>query len=97
MLKAVDRFPVTRCQKLKLYKVGICPRLSWPLTIHEFYISRTKHELKAMATRFLKQWAGLAKSVNPNLLYLLKRDSGLDLPSLFFLYKWLQVPGSVRT
>ena len=46
---------------------------------------------QAMATRFLKQWAGLAKSANPNLLYLPKRDSGLNLPSLSFLYKRLQV------
>ena len=85
MLQAVDRCPVTRCQKL--YKLGICPRLNWPLTIHEFSISWMKHELEAMATRFLKRWAGLAKSANPNLLYLPKRDSGLDLPSSSFLYK----------
>ena len=44
-----------------------------------------------MATRFLKRWAGLAKSANPNLLYLPKRDSGFELPSLSFLYKRLKV------
>lgn len=36
MLESVDQCPVTRKQKLKLYKLGICPRLNWPLTIHEF-------------------------------------------------------------
>ena len=29
MLKAVDAAPVTRCQKLWLYKVSMCPRLTW--------------------------------------------------------------------
>ena len=91
MLQAVDRCPVTRRQKLKLYKFGICPRLNWPLTIHKFSISWIEHELEAMATRFIKRWAGLAKSANPNLLYLPRRDSGLNLPSLSFLYKQLQV------
>lgn len=91
MLQAVDRCPVTRHQKLKLYKLGICPRLNWPLTIHEFSISWIEREVEAMATRFLKRWAGLAKSANPNLLYLPKRDSGLELPSLSSLYKRLQV------
>ena len=91
MLQAVDRCPVTRRQKLKLYKLGICPRLNWPLTIHEFSISWIERKLEAMATRFIKRWAGLAKSANPNLLYLPKRDSGLNLPSLSFLYKQLQV------
>ena len=32
MLQAVDQCPVTRKQKLKLYKLGICPQLIWPLT-----------------------------------------------------------------
>jgi len=31
MLKAVDAAPVTRRQKLRLYKAGICPRLTWLL------------------------------------------------------------------
>ena len=50
MLQAVDRCPITRRQKLKLYKLGICPRLNWPLTIHEFPISWIERELEAMAT-----------------------------------------------
>ena len=91
MLQAVDRCSVTRCQKLKLYKLGICPRLNWPLTIHEFSTSWIERELEAMVTRFLKRRSGLAKSAKLNLLYLPKRDSGLDLPSLSFLYKRLQV------
>ena len=38
MLKAVDAAPVTRRQKLRLYKAGICPRLSWLLNIEELLL-----------------------------------------------------------
>ena len=89
MLQAVDRCPVTRRQKLKLYKLGICPRLNWSLTIYEFPISWIEHELETMGTKFLKQWAGLAKSANPNLLYLPQKEGGLALPALSSLYKQL--------
>lgn len=36
MFKSVDQCPVTRKQKFKLFKLGICPQLNWPLTIHDF-------------------------------------------------------------
>ena len=35
LLTHVDQTLVTRKQKLKLYRLGICPRLSWDLTIAE--------------------------------------------------------------
>ena len=91
LLQAVDKCPVTRRQKLKLYKLGICRRLNWTLTIHEFPLTWIEREMEAMATRFLKKWAGLAKSANPNLLYLPQIDGGLNLSSLSSLYKRLQV------
>ena len=50
----VDSCPVTWCLKWKLYKFGICPRLNWPLTIHEFPIWWIERELEAMVARFLK-------------------------------------------
>ena len=33
MLEAVNTTPLTRRQKLLLYKAGVCPRLTWPLLI----------------------------------------------------------------
>ena len=39
MLIAVDQCPLTCHQKLRLYKAGICPRLSWLLLIEELPIS----------------------------------------------------------
>ena len=91
MLKSVDQCPVTRKQKLKLYKLGVCPRLNWPLTIHELPLTWIERQLEATATRYLKKWAGLAKPANPNLLYLPKESGGLSLPSLSSLYKQLQI------
>lgn len=35
MLSAVDKAPLTRHQKLKLYKQAICPRLTWLLMIED--------------------------------------------------------------
>lgn len=36
MIQAVERCPVTRYQKEKLYKLGISPKLNWLLTTHNF-------------------------------------------------------------
>ena len=91
MLDRVDACPVTRHQKLRLYKAGICPRLSWLLTIEELPITWVERQLEAMATRYLKKWAGLAKSANTALLYLPQKKGGINLPSLTSLYKRLQV------
>ena len=91
MLQAVDQCPVSRKQKLMLYRLGICPRLNWPLTIHEFSLSWIKRNLEAPATRYLKRWAGLTRSTNPNLLYLPRSSGGLNLPVITSLYKKLQV------
>ena len=91
LLQAVDGCLVTRHQKLKLFKLGICPRLNWLLTIYKYPIMWIERELDLMTTKFLKKWAGLAKSANTGLLYLPQRDGGLNLPSPSSLYQCLQV------
>ena len=91
MLQAVDKCPLTSRQKLRLYKAGVCPRLSWLLLIEELPITWVERELEATATRFLKKWAGLAKCANTALLYLPTKRGGLNLPALTSLYKRLQV------
>ena len=55
LLQAVDVCPVTRQQKLKLYKLGICPRYNWPLILFKFPISWIECCLEATATRSLKR------------------------------------------
>ena len=91
MLERVDACPVTRQQKLHLCKAGICPRLSWLLTIEDLPISWVEKQIEAVATKYLKKWAGLVKSANTALLYLPQKMGGLNIPSLTSLYKRLQV------
>ena len=90
MLKAVDDTPLTRCQKLLMYSAGVCPRLTWPLLIHEFPITWVE-ELDSITILFLKRWVGLSKPANTAILYLPRSMSGLNLPLLSTLHKKLQV------
>ena len=41
-LQAVDTYPLTRHQKLRLYKAGICSRLSWLLLIEELPMTQER-------------------------------------------------------
>ena len=87
MLEVVDRSPVTCHQKIRLYKLGICPRLSWTLMVEEFPLTWLERCLQPLAIRFLKKWVGLAQPSNTAILFLPKRTGGLALPSLVSLYK----------
>ena len=62
MLDAIDKTPLTRQQKLRLFRFGVCPRISWPLLIEDLPISLLERELQPLATTALKKWAGLARS-----------------------------------
>ena len=91
MLTAVDDSLLSRRQKLLLYSAGICPRLTWLLLIQEFPISWMEKEVDALATKYLKRWAGLCRSGNTAILHLPTAMGGLNLPRLSTLHKKLQV------
>ena len=91
MLNSVHSCPLTRGQKLKLYRAGIVPRLSWLLTIEDLPISWVEKKLDGMATLYVKKWAGLARPANPAILYLPHKMGGLNLPLISIQYKRLQV------
>ena len=91
MLEAIHRVPVTIHQKLRLYKQGMCPCLSWAFLVEDFPISFFIKEIQPLATHFFKKWSGLARSANTSLLFLPRRSGGLGLPSLTLLYKKQQV------
>ena len=78
MLTVIDETPLTRQQKLRLFKHGVCPRLSWPLLVP---ISWLERELQPLATKALKQWSGLARHSNTSTLFLPAKRGGLALPS----------------
>ena len=91
MLERVDESKVTRQQKLRLYRVGICRRLAWDLIINTLPISWVRRKLEATATRFLKKWSGLAKCADTARLYLPQAQGGLSIPSISLLYQKQQV------
>ena len=97
MLQRVDNVPVTRQQKLKLYRVGICPRLTWDLAVNSLPLSWVTKELESLATRFLKKWSGLAKSADTSQLYLPQSRGGLSLPAVSLMYKRQQVSLSLSS
>ena len=67
-LGKVDSAPVTRNQKLLLYKAGVCPRMLWDMGISDLSISWVTKQLKATVTRYLKKWSGISRSVDPSCL-----------------------------
>ena len=91
MLRKVDACPLTRKQKLLVYRVGVCPSLTWLFSIEEFPISWVEKHLDPLASQSLKKWSGLARSANTVLLHLSGKDGGLNLPQLSSLHKRLQV------
>ena len=76
MLEAVDRSPVTHHQKLRLYKLGICPRLSWTLMVEEFPLTWLERCLQPLAIRFLKKWVGWHSLPIPPFSFSPKREGG---------------------
>ena len=91
LLEKVDAVPVTRQQKLLLYRAAICPRVLWDLGIFDLPITWVNTCLEATATRYLKKWSGLTRSADPARLYLPKKNGGLDLPAISHLYKKMHV------
>ena len=96
MLSAIDATPLTRHQKLRLYKHGVCPQLSWPLHVQTFPTSWLEQVLQPMATKALKSWAGLARHSNSSVLFLSVKRGGLALPSLSGVHRELQASKMVQ-
>ncbi len=91
MLQWVDETPVTRHQKLLLYRAAICPRLNWDLAVNNLPLSWMTSKLEAQATKYLKRWSGLAKPADTARLYLPKSSGGLGLQPLSLLFKKQQI------
>ena len=90
LLQKVDATLLSKQQKLLLYKLAVCPRLTWDLSVNFLPVSWLKTTLQPIATKFLKRWCGLARSADTGCIYLPKEKGGLEMPSLVTLYKKLQ-------
>ena len=91
LLSRVDATPVTRKQKLHLYRLRVCLRITWDLTISDFPISWVEKTLDPLATQYLKRWLGLARPADPSRLYLPQEKGSLELPSVSLLYQKMHV------
>ena len=93
MLGLIDEAPLTHQQKLRLFKQGVCLRLSWSLLGEDLPITWLERELQPLATKALKRWTGLA---NTSILFLPAKRGGQALLSLVSLYKRQQATRMVE-
>ena len=63
----VDGLPLRRQQKIKVYKLYVCPGMSWLLGLLDLPLSWIERKLDSVPTRFLKKWCGLAATTNPSI------------------------------
>ena len=96
LLNKVDSTLLSRQQKLRLFRLAVCPRLTWDLSINSFPVSWLKTTLQPIATKFLKKWCGLARSADTGCIFLPHENGGMELPCLVTLYKKLQVSKAAR-
>ena len=81
LLEKVDKTLLSAQQELLLFKLAICPRLTWDLSVNHFPVSWLESTLQPITTKFLKRWSGLAKSADTGCLFLPKEKGGLEPPS----------------
>ena len=55
LLTRVDATPVTRKQKLRLYTLGICLRITWDLTVSEFPLSWLEKNIDSLVCQQIPQ------------------------------------------
>ena len=76
--------------KLFLYQHFVVARLSWAFLVHDFCLTFAL-ELEEVANRRLKSWSGLYRSADLGTLYRHREHLGLQLTSISFHYKHMQI------
>ena len=87
----MDKSLVSRRQKLKLYSLAICSRISYHLSLVSLPLSWIKRSLDTLVTKYLKKWSGLARSANPARLFLSTSAGGLNIRKPSMIYQKLQL------
>ena len=87
-INLVDGIPLACHRKLRLYKDGICPRLSRHLVLEDLPIDVV--DLRPLATKALKGWPPPARCADTSVLYPTTKRGGLALPCLVDRYQTLQ-------
>ena len=89
-LELVGKANITGPMKIWLYNNYVVAFITWPFMIYDLPISFAE-ELKAIATRHLKQWLGVTKTITESVLYRNKDHFGLGLSNLVTHLKKMQV------
>ena len=89
-LRLVGKANITGPMKMWLYNNYIVAYITWPFMIYDLPLSFGE-ELKAIATRNLKQWLGVTKTITGSVLYRNKDHFGLGLCDLVTHLKKMQV------
>lgn len=89
-VETANNSPVNGLMKLWLYQFYILSRSSWSLLIHDLDLSFAK-KLQSHVQPLLKKWAGLARTVDPGVLYRTRGNLGLQLTSVEDHYKAMQL------
>ena len=89
-LELVAKANITGPMKMWLYNNYIVAFITWPFMIYDLPISFGE-ELKVIATRNLKQWLGVTKTITESVLYRSKDHFGLGLCDLVTHLKKMQV------
>ena len=89
-LKKTDSINITGPMKMWLYNHFVVAFVTWSFTIYDLPISYGE-ELRAVATKYLKKWIGITKSITNSVLYRSKDHFGLGLTDLVTHLKKMQV------
>ena len=89
-LEITNKANITGPMKVWLYNHYIIAFITWPFMIYDLPISYGE-ELKAVATKYLKRWLGVTKSITDSVLYRSKDHFGLGLTDLVTHLKKMQV------
>ena len=89
-LKITNEAKITGAMKMWLYNNYIVSYITWQFTIYELPMSYGE-ELREIATRHLKEWIGLTKTISTSVLYRSRDHFGLALTDLTTHLKKMQV------
>ena len=90
ILKKTSKANIAGPMKVWLYNHFIVAFITWTFMIYDLPISFGK-ELKAVATKYLKRWFGITKSITESVLYGSKDHFGLGFIDLVTRLKKMQV------
>ena len=90
-LHSADQSPLSRQQKLRIYKDAILPRLSWLLSLIDLPLSWVERSLEPLVTKLLKNWCGLSRSADPSRIFLSRTNGALGIPPVTTCYKKAQL------